>query len=45
VFIVRNENGKEQRYVLNLSNTLAGTGSQAFYVKPYDVIYVKQSNW
>lgn len=45
VFIVRNEHGKQQRYVLNLSDTLSGTSNQAFYVKAYDVIYVKQSNW
>lgn len=45
VFVVRTENGNQQRYVLNLSDTLGGASSKAFYVRPYDVIYVKKSNW
>ncbi|MEM1082954.1 MAG: polysaccharide biosynthesis/export family protein [Verrucomicrobiota bacterium] len=45
VYVVRNENGKHQRYVLNVSDTLSGTNSNAFYLRPYDVVYVKESNW
>lgn len=45
VIIVRNENGRCQRYVLNMNEALYGTDSSSFYVRVYDVIYVKQSNW
>jgi len=45
VFVVRNQGGKSQRYVLNMNQALYGTESIPFYVRAYDVIYVKQSNW
>ncbi len=45
VIVMRNEGGKIQRYVLNLNNALSGVESRAFYVRPFDVIYVKQSVW
>lgn len=45
VIIVRNQDGKNQRYVLNLNDALSGVESNPFYVRTYDVIYVKQSNW
>lgn len=45
VFVVRAEGGKLQRYILNMNDALYGTNSRPFYVRPYDVIYVKQSNW
>jgi len=45
VFIVRNQDGKSQRYVLNMNQALYGTESIPFYVRAYDVIYVKQSTW
>jgi polysaccharide biosynthesis/export protein len=45
VIVVRNQNGKSRRYVLNMSETLYGKDSTPFYVRPFDVIYVKQSNW
>lgn len=45
VMVIRNQGGKSKRYVLNMSNTLAGVESSPFYVRTYDVIYVKQSNW
>lgn len=45
VVVIRNIGGKQQRYLLNLSDPLAGYESQAFYVRAYDVIYVKRSNW
>lgn len=44
VYVIRTEGGKQQRYALNMADTLGG-GSQAFYVRPYDAIYVKASKW
>jgi polysaccharide export outer membrane protein len=45
VIVVRNEKGKNQRYVLNMNDTLSGLESTPFYVRPFDVIYVRQSAW
>ncbi len=45
VIVIRNEGGKSKRYVLNMNDAIYGSGSSAFYVRTYDVIYVKQSNW
>lgn len=45
VIVVRNEKGKNQRYVLNMNDTLSGMESTPFYVRPFDVIYVRQSAW
>jgi len=45
VFVIRTEKGQQRRYPLNLADPLAGVESRAFYLRPYDVIYVKQSVW
>lgn len=45
VIVVRNQKGKQQCYALNMNDTLSGMESNPFYVRPYDVIYVKQSVW
>jgi polysaccharide export outer membrane protein len=45
VFVVRNLDGKNQRYVLNMNDALSGNQSSPFYMRSFDVIYVKQSNW
>jgi polysaccharide export outer membrane protein len=45
VIIVRNQGGRNERYVLNLNDALYGADSSPFYLRSYDVIYVKQSNW
>ncbi|RPJ33370.1 MAG: hypothetical protein EHM17_10535 [Verrucomicrobiaceae bacterium] len=45
VIVVRNEKGRNQRYVLNMNDALSGADSSAFYVRPFDVIYVRQSAW
>jgi polysaccharide export outer membrane protein len=45
VIVVRNENGRNGRYVLNMNEALSGADSRPFYVRPYDVIYVRQSAW
>ena len=45
VIVVRNQGGKNLRYVLNLNDALIGAESRPFYVRPFDVLYVKQSVW
>lgn len=44
VVVVRNEGGKQQRYPLNLDDTINHGGS-SFYLRPYDTVFVKQSRW
>jgi polysaccharide biosynthesis/export protein len=45
VYVIRNEGGRQRRYALNLASTLSGHESKAFYLRPYDVVYVERSNW
>lgn len=45
VIVVRNQGGKQQRYVLNMNDALTGLETSPFYVRPFDVIYVRQSAW
>lgn len=45
VILIRRRDDSQQRYVLNLNDTLAGAESRPFDVRPYDVIYVSQSVW
>lgn len=45
VVVVRTQDGKSKNYVLDLHQALNGTESTPFYVRPYDVIYVKESAW
>ncbi len=45
VYVIRTEGGKQRRYVLNLDAPLSGSESQAFYLRPYDVVFVERSNW
>lgn len=45
VYVIRNERGTQKRYVLNLDNPLSGYDSQAFYLRPYDMVFVERSNW
>jgi len=45
VTVIRSEDGKHQRYVLNLQDTLRGNNQQAFYLRPFDVVNVGQSRW
>lgn len=44
VVVVRNQGGKQQRYALNLDNTI-NYGGDSFYLRPYDTVFVKQSRW
>ena len=45
VYVIRNERGTQRRYVLNLDKPLSGQDSEAFYLRPYDMVYVERSNW
>jgi polysaccharide biosynthesis/export protein len=45
VIVVRKSGGKQQRYVLNMNEALYGSDSSPFYVRPFDVLYVRQSAW
>ena len=45
VIVIRKQGGRQQRYVLNMNDALAGYETSPFYVRPFDVIYVKQSAW
>jgi polysaccharide export outer membrane protein len=45
VVVIRNEQGKSRNYVLNLHQAIHGSESTPFYVRPYDVIFVKESFW
>jgi polysaccharide biosynthesis/export protein len=45
VYVIRTEGGKQRRFVLNLAAPLSGSESQAFYLRPYDVVFVERSNW
>jgi polysaccharide export outer membrane protein len=45
VVVVRTQGGRSRNYVLNLYQSLNGAESTPFYVRPYDVIYVKESAW
>lgn len=45
VIVIRKQGGRQLRYVLNMKDTLSGMENSPFYVRPYDVIYVKQSAW
>jgi len=42
VLLIRNENGKQQTRVLDLSPTVKGRTSTAFYLKPYDSLQVQE---
>lgn len=45
VYVIRTEEGRQKRYALNLADPLSGNESKAFYLRPYDVVYVDRSNW
>jgi polysaccharide export outer membrane protein len=42
VVVVRNENGQTKNYSLNLKRVLDGQSSEAFYLKPSDIIFVPE---
>ncbi len=45
VIVVRNQANQMERYPLNLNDALNGGESQPFYLRVYDVVYVRQSVW
>lgn len=45
VIVMRKQDGRNKRYVLNLNDAISGAESGLFYLRPYDMIYVKQSAW
>ena len=45
VIVVRNQGGKNQRYVLNMNDAFIGADSGSFYLRPFDTIFVTQSVW
>ena len=45
VYILRTEGSVQRRYPLNLSDPIKGYESEAFYLRPYDVVFVERSNW
>jgi len=45
VVVVRNQANRMEHYPLNLNDALNGGESQPFYLRVYDVIYVRQSVW
>ena len=42
VHVIRQENGREHTYVLNLKLVMQGKKTDPFYLKPYDIIYVPE---
>ena len=46
VVVIRKENGGTKNYTLNLKDVLDGKSGAAFYLKPSDIVYVKEKfNW
>jgi polysaccharide export outer membrane protein len=46
VTVVRQENGRSKNYRLNLREVLDGKRTETFYLKPSDIIYVREKfNW
>ena len=42
VIVIRNEGGRVTNYTLNLKRVLDGTDTEQFYLKPSDIIYIKE---
>jgi polysaccharide export outer membrane protein len=42
VRVIRNENGREHTYILNLKLVMEGKQVDPFFLKPYDIIYVPE---
>ena len=45
VTVFRVENGRQQRYHLNLKRTLKGDDPSLFYVKPFDIVHVPEKTF
>jgi hypothetical protein len=42
VVVIRNEGGHVTNYTLNLKKILDGTDKEQFYLKPNDIIYIRE---
>jgi polysaccharide biosynthesis/export protein len=42
VVVIRSENGKQERHQLNLKLRLQGQGGEPFYLKPSDIVFVRE---
>jgi polysaccharide export outer membrane protein len=46
VRVIRQENGRARNYTLNLKEVLEGKRSDAFLLKPQDIVYIREKfNW
>lgn len=46
VTVVRQENGRTKNYRLNIQEVLNGKRTEAFYLKPSDIVYIREKfNW
>jgi hypothetical protein len=46
VTVIRQENGQAKNYHLNLREVLDGKKTSTFYLKPSDIVYVREKfNW
>ncbi|MCE9614610.1 MAG: polysaccharide export protein [Lentisphaerae bacterium] len=44
VVVIRHENDKRKGYEFNFKDALAGKSGAAFYLRPYDIVYVPQKS-
>jgi len=42
VTVIRHENGRDELHALNLKKALEGKGGEPFYLKPQDIIFVRE---
>jgi protein involved in polysaccharide export with SLBB domain len=42
VTVIRRVNGRDEHHTLNLKKALQGTGGEPFYLKPSDIIFVRE---
>ena len=45
VSVIRNENGKQQHFSVNLKRALTGQDPEPFYLKPFDIIHVPEKTF
>jgi polysaccharide export outer membrane protein len=43
VVVIRHENGRRSGYIIDLEPALAGQPGDAFYLKPFDIVYVPRT--
>lgn len=45
VSVIRNENGKQQHFTLDLKKALTGQDPEPFYLKPFDIVHVPEKTF